>query len=331
MMSSFGISTTFSRPRPHARDSTLRISLLGLVLLLLQQACCCFAFNVIAPNSACLTSTNRRSKTSPQSTEPSFRLRPSRRRRIGLQARADSDNDTPDDMISSDPHLLVDRRKMLKRSVSVPIAAVAAAAATVAAGMPSSAAVAAAETTTLTKNENGDTLVSTDKETGKPIYKTSSGLEYIDLEDGDSGGVKQSNTNNSKVTPRYGQLVGFSYTGYLMLPKDQSGAAKRQKFASSTGFVTKHGNGKLIAGLDEGLHTMHVGSVRRLIIPPKLGFVASGLGPLPELPWQRWKLNSLLGQMIAQRGGRIVYDIKLERILDDEADQGYYEGTYIDR
>ena len=85
----------------------------------------------------------------------------------------------------------------------------------------------------------------------------------------------------------------------------------------------------MIPGLDEGLHTMSVGQRRRLIIPPKLGFIQSGLGPLPEMPWNRWKLNSLLQDMITQRGGELIYDVQLKRILDNEADQGYYEDASL--
>jgi hypothetical protein len=36
-------------------------------------------------------------------------------------------------------------------------------------------------------------------------------------------------------------------------------------------------------------------------------------------------LNSLLDEMVAQRGGNLVYDVRLERFFDDEADQGYYD------
>jgi hypothetical protein len=104
---------------------------------------------------------------------------------------------------------------------------------------------------------------------------------------------------------------------------------EKQKFTTTTDFVIKHGNGKMIAGLDEGIHTMKRGGLRRLIIPPKLGFVDSGLGPIPEMPWQRWKLNSLLEDMITQRGGNLIYDVRLERFFDDEADQGYYEDLEI--
>lgn len=152
---------------------------------------------------------------------------------------------------------------------------------------------------------------------GFKVFKTESGLKYIELEVGKVG--------DSSKTPQYGQLCVISYTGYLQFPSDDS----KKKFASQSGFVLKHGNGKLIAGLDEGLHSMKRGGRRRLIIPPKLGFVADGLGPIPEMPWQRDTLNKLLEEMVRQRGGNLIYDVQLERFFDDEADQGYYQDDEI--
>jgi FKBP-type peptidyl-prolyl cis-trans isomerase len=146
---------------------------------------------------------------------------------------------------------------------------------------------------------------------GVIMYKTQSGLKYIELEAG----------NPSYKTPRYGQMCIITYTAYLKLPN----AKEKEQFDSTSNFIIKHGNSKMIPGLDEGLHTMKVGGLRRVIIPPKLGFVASGLGPLPENPINRWKLNRLLENMITQKGGNLVYDVRLERVIDDEADQGYYE------
>lgn len=152
---------------------------------------------------------------------------------------------------------------------------------------------------------------SVDAKDGVTMYKTSSGLKYIELEAGDP----------SSLSPRYGQLCIISYTAYLKLPNK----SEKEKFDTGTGFVLKHGNGMLIPGLDEGLHTMKKGGLRRIIIPPKLGFVKSGLGPLPDMPWNRFRLNRLLDEMIVQRGGNLVYDVQLLNFFDDEADQGYYE------
>eukprot|EP00980_Cylindrotheca_fusiformis_P011099 scaffold2553_cov138-Cylindrotheca_fusiformis.AAC.7 len=146
---------------------------------------------------------------------------------------------------------------------------------------------------------------------GVTMYKTTSGLKYIELEAGDP----------STPSPRYGQLCVIAYTAYLKLPNK----SEKEKFDKSTGYVVKHGNGRMIPGLDEGLHTMKKGELRRLVIPPKLGFTTSGLGPLPDMPWNRIKLNRLIDEMVAQRGGNLVYDIRLLNFFDDEADQGYYE------
>ncbi len=155
---------------------------------------------------------------------------------------------------------------------------------------------------------------STDGE-GVVMYKTSSGLKYIELEPG----------RELDPSPRYGQICVISYKAYLKLPNSK----EKQQFDSSGSYVMKHGSGRMIAGLDEGLHTMKPGGLRRIIIPPKLGFVQSGLGPLPRYPWDRRKLNSLLDQMVDQRGGNVVYDLRLEKIMDDEADQGYYEDVEL--
>jgi hypothetical protein len=145
-------------------------------------------------------------------------------------------------------------------------------------------------------------------EEGFPLNKLPSGLKYLELKEGNG------------PTPRYGQLCSIQFTGYIKLPN----SPQKEKYDSNV-FLLKHGNGRVIAGLDEGLHSMKVGGTRRLIIPPKLGYVESGLGPLPEYPWDRWKLSNLLDDMVAQRGGNVVIDVTLRSAIDDEADQGYYQ------
>ena len=87
----------------------------------------------------------------------------------------------------------------------------------------------------------------------------------------------------------------------------------------------KHGNGRNVPGLDEGLHTMKVGGKRRIIIPPKLGYVTSGIGPIPVGPVGRWKLNHLIDKMVEVKGGNLIFDVEMRNIMVDEADQGYYD------
>lgn len=144
------------------------------------------------------------------------------------------------------------------------------------------------------------------------VLGTPSGLKYIDIKEG-----------TGDATPRYGQLLSIKYTSYIKLPNQD-----KHKFDSSS-YLIKHGNGRTIAGLDEGLHTMKAGGVRRLIIPPKLGYVEVGLGPLPESPLARYKLSRLLDDMVEVRGGNVIIDVELKSFIDDEADQGYYEDASL--
>mmetsp|Transcript_18914 Transcript_18914/g.21675 ORF Transcript_18914/g.21675 Transcript_18914/m.21675 type:complete len:236 (-) Transcript_18914:268-975(-) len=147
---------------------------------------------------------------------------------------------------------------------------------------------------------------------GVTVYKTKSGLQYIELEKG------------SGPSPMYGQLVSITFTAYMQLPNKK----EKEKFDSDSSLF-KHGSARMIAGLDEGLHTMKVGGKRRMIIPPKLGFVTGALGPVPQSPLARMKLNQLLDKMVEVRGGNLIYDVELKLARDDEADQGYYTDTTL--
>jgi peptidylprolyl isomerase len=77
--------------------------------------------------------------------------------------------------------------------------------------------------------------------------------------------------------PQSGQTVIVNYTGWLYVD-----GKKGNKFDSSLDrnqpFSFTLGQGQVIKGWDEGLSTMHVGGKRTLIIPPDLGYGASGAG-----------------------------------------------------
>lgn len=150
------------------------------------------------------------------------------------------------------------------------------------------------------------------------VFKLASGLKYVDLKEG------------TGPTPKYGQIVSVAYTGYLKLPSTAKNPDPQpEQFDFDEAFVYKHGNGRVISGLDEGIHTIKVGGTRRLLIPPKLGYVDIGLGPVPAYPWDRSKLNRLLGKMVEQKGGTLVFQVTLNSIIDDEADQGYYQDASL--
>jgi peptidylprolyl isomerase len=98
----------------------------------------------------------------------------------------------------------------------------------------------------------------------KPVT-TSSGLQIIDSKPG------------TGASPRSGQTVVVHYTGWLY-----ANGAKGKKFDSSVDrnepFEFPVGAGRVIRGWDEGVGSMKVGGKRTLIIPPQLGYGASGAG-----------------------------------------------------
>jgi FKBP-type peptidyl-prolyl cis-trans isomerase FkpA len=90
---------------------------------------------------------------------------------------------------------------------------------------------------------------------------TDSGLKYEDLTVGDG----------AEATA--GRTVSVHYTGWL---------TDGQKFDSSRDrndpFAFVLGGGMVIKGWDEGVQGMKVGGVRRLTIPPQLGYGVRGAG-----------------------------------------------------
>jgi FKBP-type peptidyl-prolyl cis-trans isomerase FkpA len=84
------------------------------------------------------------------------------------------------------------------------------------------------------------------------------------------------------ATAASGQTVKVNYTGWLYDANkpDNKGA----QFDSSIGrgpFSFPLGAGRVISGWDQGVAGMKIGGSRRLIIPPELGYGASGVGPIP--------------------------------------------------
>lgn len=93
------------------------------------------------------------------------------------------------------------------------------------------------------------------------VITTDSGLQYIELQEGDG------------ATPQAGQTVTVHYTGTL-----EDGTKFDSSLDRNRPFSFRLGAGQVIKGWDEGLATMKVGGRRRLIIPPDLGYGARGAG-----------------------------------------------------
>jgi len=79
-----------------------------------------------------------------------------------------------------------------------------------------------------------------------------------------------------------GMTVTVNYTGWLYDAKKIDG--KGLQFDTSIGgdaFAFLLGAGQVIQGWDQGVAGMKVGGIRRLIIPPSLGYGAVRYGPIP--------------------------------------------------
>lgn len=90
---------------------------------------------------------------------------------------------------------------------------------------------------------------------------TDSGLKYEDTTVGDGAIASK------------GQTVSVHYTGWL-----ENGTKFDSSKDRNDPFEFKLGAGQVIRGWDEGVAGMKVGGVRRLTIPPQLGYGDRGAG-----------------------------------------------------
>jgi FKBP-type peptidyl-prolyl cis-trans isomerase len=102
--------------------------------------------------------------------------------------------------------------------------------------------------------------------TDKPVVKTASGLQYIDVKEGTGEPAKA------------GDMVNVHYTGWLVDGTKFDSSVDRGK-----PFSFPLGGGRVIRGWDEGVAGMKPGGVRKLVLTPDLGYGASGTpgGPIP--------------------------------------------------
>lgn len=122
-------------------------------------------------------------------------------------------------------------------------------------------------------------------------FQTKSGLKYYDLLQGTSG-----------MSPKYGQFVSFNYICYYrsfgadgklevvdsryeyiiknlsLLPHIHLWCVAFSLLSPKGPFLHKHGNGRVIRAIDEGLHTMVPGGRRRIVVPKSIGYTDFGLG-----------------------------------------------------
>ena len=84
------------------------------------------------------------------------------------------------------------------------------------------------------------------------------------------------------ATAASGNTLGVNYTGWLYdTSQPDSKGAQFDASTPGTPFSFKLGSGQVIAGWEQGLVGMHVGGLRRLVIPPSLGYGDTRHGAIP--------------------------------------------------
>jgi FKBP-type peptidyl-prolyl cis-trans isomerase FkpA len=110
--------------------------------------------------------------------------------------------------------------------------------------------------------------------TGDPVtetYAPSLGIDLSQMTRTSSGLYYQDLTVGAGAEAAAGSKASVEYTGWLPDGKE----------FDSGSFDFLLGSHQVVAGFDEGVTGMRVGGVRKLVIPPALGYGAQGSGPIP--------------------------------------------------
>ena len=151
----------------------------------------------------------------------------------------------------------------LKRQVAIAIATPVALLATAVAlpELDNSIAIAAEPHEVTASARSQQAFLIADAAEGRQLITTESGLQYLDIIDGEG------------EPPETGQSVRVHYTGTLEQGRIfDSSRSRREPFT----FVL--GQDRVIKGWEEGIRSMKPGGRRLLIIPPKLGYGRRGAG-----------------------------------------------------
>lgn len=166
--------------------------------------------------------------------------------------------------------------------------------------------------------EAGDELIAANttnrrrnEESPSTGYITRTGLKYVDFEEGKG------------LQPKWGDYVRIHYVAYSISPDGSSLQKEDSTYGryGNQGYLIHHGNGEMILGLEEAIHSMRVGGRRRAIIPPKLAYIDFDLGPIPPSTRARRRF----AEHIAQTDGTVVYDLELLDSKPDIDNRGYYD------
>ena len=111
----------------------------------------------------------------------------------------------------------------------------------------------------------------TDSPTQPPVFVGPAELQIVDLRAG------------TGATVMAGQRINVAYGLWLYDPTGTD--SKGTQIPSTSPLVVTLSSGSIIEGWVRGVPGMKVGGIRRLIVPPSLGYGASGTGPIPGNAW----------------------------------------------
>ena len=76
-----------------------------------------------------------------------------------------------------------------------------------------------------------------------------------------------------------GKAISVNYTTWLYDPTQVGN--KGPQIDSNVGFAFALGQGSVVAGFDQGVAGMQEGGIRRVVVPPSLGYGGDRRGPIP--------------------------------------------------
>ena len=116
----------------------------------------------------------------------------------------------------------------------------------------------------------GDGSAPTTPEAPAPAPALDVPFGFTDLEEGEGPGMQD------------GWLLAIDYTGWVYDPATADNRGQEFGSTSAEGpFSFRLGFGLLIPGIEQGLAGMRVGGLRRIIVPPDLGFGVQGTSFIP--------------------------------------------------
>lgn len=107
-------------------------------------------------------------------------------------------------------------------------------------------------------------------------YHVSLDVDLTDMDRRPTGLWVQDVVEGDGARADSGDIVTVHYVGRL--PNGNTFDSSRER---GEPFEVALGYGRVIDGWDQGIVGMHVGGQRRLVIPPAMGYGASGTGPIP--------------------------------------------------